>query len=143
MKTTDLLAPLRARAGSVRTQGLDDATVVVVGLGHAGLGLQPEHPLRFGDAVFADVLLGERLDSLPVAYDGDVIGDAVPAFGDMHEVATPVGQVREAAGSASPLQTTWRSEAQRPASTASTNGCSMEGTKCSVVTPSRSTTSRR
>src|SRR5687768_10747730 len=34
-----------------------------------------------------------------------------------------------AGGSASPLQTTWRSDAQRPASTASTNGCSMEGTK--------------
>ena len=27
MTTTDLLAPLRARAGSVRTTGLDDATV--------------------------------------------------------------------------------------------------------------------
>ena len=27
MNTTDLLAPLRARAGAVRTLGLDDATV--------------------------------------------------------------------------------------------------------------------
>ena len=36
-----------------------------------------------------------------------------------------------------------RSAAQRPASAASTNCCSMEGTKCSVVTPRRSITSCR
>ena len=105
-----------------------------------------------------------RTHAKPAFFTGRPIGttSAAPSRGQVQQLASTAASVgpyrllsttgplnrswkrrTSAGGSASPLHTTWRSEAQRPASTTSTNGCSMEGTKCSAVTPSRSTVSRR